>query len=141
MAIYHLNVSTGNKAAGKSGGIRHDYITRQGEYEKKAGELVFQESGNMPSWSTSAKQFWTAADTYERANGRVYKEVEFALPRELTQAQQVELAKDFARDLTGRQELPYTLAIHDRERQEPPCSPRVLGTRLRWFRSHFGTAF
>lgn len=119
MAIYHLSVKAGNKGTGKSGGIRYDYITRQESYEKKADQLVYQESGNMPSWAGSAKEFWVAADTYERANGRVYSEVEFALPKELTHEQQKELAKDFARELTGKEDLPYTLAIHDEKGKNP----------------------
>ena len=58
------------------------------------------------------RKYWEAADTGERANGRLYREVEFALPRELNAAERVELATRFAEHLTGEERLPYTLAIH-----------------------------
>ena len=112
MAIYHLHVSTGSKSAGASGAIRHDYLTRQGDYQDRADELVYSASENLPSWAQDAREFWSAADAHERANGRLYQEVEFALPRELNQEQQIELAKGFAQDLTHAHKLPYTLAIH-----------------------------
>ena len=48
----------------------------------------------------------------ERANGRLYREVEFALPRELNAAERVEVASSFAKHLTGEELLPYTLAVH-----------------------------
>ena len=58
------------------------------------------------------RKYWAAADAGERANGRLYREVEFALPRELNAAERVELATRFAEHLTGEERLPYTLAIH-----------------------------
>ena len=41
-----------------------------------------------------------AADAHERANGRLFREVEFALPRELNEGEQIELAREFSRRLT-----------------------------------------
>ena len=35
--------------------------------------------------------------THERANGRLFREVEFALPMELKEGEQIELAREFAR--------------------------------------------
>ena len=61
---------------------------------------------------TTPGKYWAAADAGERANGRLYREVEFALPRELNAAERVELATRFAEHLTGEERLPYTLAIH-----------------------------
>jgi len=112
MAIYHLHVSTGSKSAGASASIRHDYLAREGDYQTRSNELVYSASENMPSWALNAREFWSAADAHERANGRLYQEIEFALPKELDSAGQIELAKDFAHDLTYEHKLPYTLAIH-----------------------------
>ena len=71
------------------------------------------ESGNMPEWAEDDPQkYWAAADAHERANGSLFKEVEFALPVELDDGQQRELASSFAADLTGGERLPYTMAIH-----------------------------
>ncbi|MGK3295970.1 hypothetical protein ACSLNR_29340, partial [Escherichia coli] len=41
--------------------------------------------GNMPEWARdNPSHFWQAADQFERANGSTYRELEIALPRELT---------------------------------------------------------
>ena len=53
-----------------------------------------------------------AADEHERANGRLYREVQFALPKELSETERRELAGRFAERLTGGERLPYALAIH-----------------------------
>lgn len=119
MAIYHLHISNGSKAQGKSAATRFDYVTRQQTFKKDTQECVFSESKNLPSWASSERDFWSAADRFERANARVYKEVEFALPRELHAQDRIALARDFARDLTHQHGLPYTLAIHDGKGTNP----------------------
>ncbi len=45
--------------------------------------------------------FWQAADQFERANGSTYRELEIALPRELTPEQRLELVQDFVRQEAG----------------------------------------
>jgi MobA/MobL family len=50
---------------------------------------------------------------YERANGRLYVSADFALPRELSDDDRIELARAFAHELTDHEHLPYTLAIHE----------------------------
>ena len=113
MAIYHLNVNTGTRIGGQSAKAKSDYIEREGKYEKDGEELEYKESGNMPEWAEDNPQkYWAAADAGERANGRLYREVEFALPRELNERERVEVASSFAKNLTGEERLPYTLAIH-----------------------------
>ena len=56
--------------------------------------------------------YWEAADKYERSNGRLYSEIQFALPKELDEAGRRAVASDFAAHLTGPEKLPYTMAIH-----------------------------
>ena len=113
MAIYHLSVKTGSRGGGQSAKAKSDYIEREGKYEKDRDELAYSESGNMPEWAEDDPQkYWEAADAHERANGSLFKEVEFALPVELDDGQQRELASSFAAELTGGERLPYTMAIH-----------------------------
>ena len=113
MAIYHLSVKTGSRGGGQSAKAKSEYIEREGKYEKDRDELAYSESGNMPEWAGDDPQkYWEAADEHERANGSLFKEVEFALPVELDERQQRELASSFAADLTGEERLPYTMAIH-----------------------------
>ena len=108
-----LSVKTGSRIGGQSAKAKSEYIEREGKYEKDRDELTYSESGNMPEWAQDDPQkYWSAADEHERANGSLFKEVEFVLPVELNERQQQELASSFAADLTGGERLPYTMAIH-----------------------------
>jgi hypothetical protein len=119
MAIYHLHLSNGSKIQGASGATRAAYVMREQEFAHRKDELVYTESAHMPEWAKDAQDFWRAADLHERANARVYREVEIALPRELNREVQVALAREFAQDLTRANHLPYTLAVHDKEGHNP----------------------
>ena len=113
MAVYHLKMSFGSRAGGQSARAKSDYIEREGRYEKDSEELEYKEHGNMPEWAEADPgSYWSAADQYERSNGRLYSEVHFALPKELDEAGRREAASDFAAQLTGPEKLPYTMAIH-----------------------------
>lgn len=116
MAIYHLNVSTGSKATGQSAGAKSDYVQREGKYKEGKAEIAHVEHGNMPEWAQSnPSEYWRYADKYERENGRLFTQVEFALPVELSLDEQIALVHDFAQALTEEQNLPFTLAIHHGE--------------------------
>ena len=120
MAIYHLSVKTGSRGGGQSAKAKSEYIEREGKYEKDRDELAYSESGNMPSWAADdPRAYWSAADEHERANGSLFKEIEFALPVELDERQQREVASSFAADLTGGERLPYTMAIHRGDGENP----------------------
>lgn len=122
MAIYHLTVKTGSRQGGQSAAAKVDYIEREGKYRRDPTEVLHSESGNMPAFAQQDhRSYWQAADLYERANGRLFKEVEFALPVELSLDQQRQLAHDFAQHLTGEHRLPYTLAIHRGDGTNPHC--------------------
>ena len=113
MAVFHLKASFGSRAGGQSASAKSDYIEREGRYEKDGEELEHKEHGNMPEWAEDDPgKYWEAADEHERANGRLYSEVQFALPKELGEAERREAASSFAERLTGGERLPYTLAIH-----------------------------
>lgn len=143
MAIYHLTASTGSRKNGQSAAAKIDYIQRSGRYTRDPAECLHAESGNMPGFAQEAADYWSAADTYERANGRLFKQVEFALPVELSLDAQRELARDFAQELAG-EKLPYSLAIHAGKGTNPHChlmiSERVNDgvdrPREQWFRRH-----
>ncbi len=89
-----------------------EYLTREGKYQGRAQELESTWSGNLPKWAKTPKDFWEAADTFERANGRVYTEVVIALPRELSKEKRVEVVQEFIdREIADR--FPYTVAVHN----------------------------
>ena len=113
MAVFHLKAGFGSRAGGQSARAKSDYIEREGRYEQNREELEHKEHGNMPEWAEDDPgAYWEAADEHERANGRLYSEVQFALPKELNEDERREAASSFAERLTGGERLPYTLAIH-----------------------------
>jgi len=111
---YHLSFRSGSRAGGVSARAAHAYVTRDDEYsDEDRDPAIHIESGHMPSWAEDdAGTYWDAADLYERANGRLYVSADFALPRDLSVADQIALARDFAESITAAERLPYTLAIH-----------------------------
>lgn len=116
MAIYHLHVKTGSRSGGQSAAAKSDYVQREGKYGKGREEVQEVGHGNMPEWAEgNPHQYWQAADEHERANGRLFTEVEFALPLELTPEEQAALVREFAEHLTQSENLPYTYAIHKGE--------------------------
>ena len=122
MSLYHLSTSVGSRAGGQSASAKDDYIEREGRYEGDASEVEHTESGHMPGWAAEDPHaYWEAADAHERANGRLFREVEFALPTELDEGERRELALEFAQSLTAGERLPYTLAIHRGRGENPHC--------------------
>ena len=111
---FHLSFRSGSRGGGACAGAAYDYISREHEYdEPERDPAIYTESDHMPSWAQSdPREYWDAADLYERANGRLYVSADFALPRDLKPDEQVELARSFAHELTDDERLPYTLAVH-----------------------------
>ena len=146
MAVYHLKASIGSRGGGQSAAAKNAYICREGRYAGDADELLYREDGNMPQWAQDEPgHYWQAADDGERANGSLYREVQFALPQELGEAEQVDLARDFAQSLTTNgKRLPYTLAVHRGDGENPHAhlviSERVNDGQARtpeiWFKRH-----
>ena len=144
MAIYALSIKHKSKGTGaparahaqyiaregkyrerNRGASAHtDYLTREGRYTHRAQELEQTWSGNLPSWAQSAKEFWDAADLYERANGRVYTEVVIALPRELSKEARREVVNEFIDKEIGDR-FPYTAAIHNPKALDGGEQPHV----------------
>jgi hypothetical protein len=122
MALYHLTAKTGSRASGQSALAKAQYIQREDRYARVPDRVVYTTSGNLPGFAAgSASAYFEAADLYERANGRLFKEVEFALPVELEPDEQRELAMRFAGELLAGETLPYTLAIHEGRGHNPHC--------------------
>lgn len=111
MASYHLTAKIGAKGKAASHAA---YISREGKYSgrERYEDLEATGHGNMPKWAEHAPaNFWTAADEYERTNGSAYREIEVALPRELTPDERRSLVEDFVRGELGEQHV-YQWAIH-----------------------------
>ena len=97
---------------------RFHYITRTlhfKKYKESASEQIeFVRSGNMPNFAEGKPaEFWNAAEIYERSNGRTCSSLVVALPKELNQAQRIELAEAFIAEFADRYRYPFTCAIHN----------------------------
>ena len=122
MAIYHLNVKIGRRSAKQSAHAAACYVLRAEHYESDVDEVLYSASGHMPAFAAAEPlRYWKAADTYERANGRLFRSIEFALPVELDAGRRRDLAERFARWLTAQEKLPYTLALHAGKGHNPHC--------------------
>jgi hypothetical protein len=108
MAIYHLHVKViGRKsgssavasAAYRSGSrLRDEQLGREQDFSAKRGvvhsEVMLPEHAPQ-AWS-DRERLWNDLEMFEvRKDAQLAREVEFAIPREMTQAQGLELARDF----------------------------------------------
>ncbi len=133
MSIYHLHVTTGSRSTGQSAAAKAAYLARIDAYGRGRKEVTYLESGNMPQWAMNPRSdrrsavgfaYWQAADAHERANGRLFKEVEFALPRELDENQRIKAVQEFVKAVTSKVDggsLPYAFAIHTGKGRNPHC--------------------
>lgn len=112
MAIARLCMKVGKRGSGAS---HAGYIAREGKYAhylEKGERLEAAAHGNMPDWAQRQPQlFWLAADACERRNGNVYREMEIALPRELSSEQRVALVETWVAQEIGDRHA-YQWAIH-----------------------------
>lgn len=108
MAIYHFSL----KVVKAHADLKFDYIARQGKYSngRKAEELVTAWSGNLPSWASSARQFWKTIETHEKPGQSRGRTIELALPNELTTEQQLLYTKKWCED--NLRDHTYSAAIH-----------------------------
>ncbi len=112
MAIFHLSFSNGK--VGK--GLAHfKYIMGEDKYLYKENEVIY-EKHNMPP-HLSAEDFWQSADAYERANGRVYKEIRIALPNGFSKKENQDLLNKFLEKELGNN-FHYSAVIHDKDSSE-----------------------
>jgi len=110
MAIYHFSAKTISRAAGSSAlaaaayraaeRLHDDRLGRTHDFTNKAGvvhsEVMLPEGANA-AWA-DRERLWNDVEAAEvRKDGQLAREIEFALPREMTQAQAIELARDFVR--------------------------------------------
>jgi len=107
MASFHHQIKSGKKG---SAAQHADYISRLGKHAKRE-DIVATGYGNMPTWAQDdPRRFWREADKHERANAAVYREHEIAIPLELAEDQQLEVAKQHVDD--NAEGKPHQWAVH-----------------------------
>jgi ATP-dependent exoDNAse (exonuclease V) alpha subunit len=125
MAIYHLHVkvigrksgsSTVASAAYRSGSrLRDERLDRSHDFSAKRGvvhsEVMLPE--NAPEAWRDRERLWNDTEAFEvRKDAQLAREVEFAIPREMSEARGIELARDFVRGEFVDQGMIADLNVH-----------------------------
>ncbi|WP_315729348.1 Ti-type conjugative transfer relaxase TraA [Bradyrhizobium sp. SZCCHNRI1005] len=125
MAIYHLHVKVIGRKAGSSAvasaayrsgsRLRDERLGREQDFSAKRGvvhsEVMLPE--NAPEAWSDRERLWNDVEAFEvRKDAQLAREIEFALPRELTEAQGIELARDFVQSEFVRRGMIADLNVH-----------------------------
>ena len=116
MAIFNKDLQP---AKNRSPIERYDYELRIGKYspennKDKYDDFLYGENINMPSFSRdNPRYFWECTELYERVNANLFRTIDFSLPYELTDEENIDLATNYAKKLFGENFI-YSLAIHSK---------------------------
>lgn len=101
----------GSRKQGAIASVHYRYLAREEKY--KRSDIKYISHQNYPSWAKESPiEFWKQADIQERKNGRLYREIEVALPRELTLQQNIELANEYVSKIIGSRHV-VTTVVHN----------------------------
>lgn len=141
MAIYHLHAQVISRSSGRSAtgaaayragveiadertGLVHDY-TRKGGVDHT--EILAP--ANAPEWANDRAKIWNGVEAAEkRKDAQLCREVEVALPSELTPEQMRDLVRDFARAEFVERGMVADVALHH-VKSENPHAHILLTTR------------
>ena len=124
MAIFHLRMKKSKRGSKYTPPAAHlDYINRDEKYDKKE-DLLFKEVMNLPEEFNDIKDFWKCAETYERKNSNLYRELEISLPREFTPKENKKIVDNFCENLFGK-EYVYNYAMHNPKSFDGDMQPHV----------------
>lgn len=115
MAIYNLRAQDDR---GRSAVCRYEYTLRvdQFSYEKdsKYNDFLFGQNINMPAFaSEDPKLFWESCENYERANANTFRTIDFSLPAELSDEENIEIATRFTEEIFS-DKFVYSMAVHSK---------------------------
>ena len=132
MAIYHFSVqiisrSNGSSSVGSSAyrsgekienertGEVHDYTRKTGiEYT----EIIAP--SNAPEWASDRAKLWNEVEKIEKSkNSQLAREINIALPKELSLEKQIELTREFVKDTFVDKGMVADISIHDTQKGNP----------------------
>lgn len=141
MAIYHLTAKIVTRARGQSAvasaayrsaeALRDARIDQTFDYSRKQGveHSEILAPALAPAWVKDRERLWNEVEKAEhRKDAQVAREIELALPVELSPSQQVDLARDFAKRTFVAAGMVADLSIH-RDNPENPHAHVMLTTR------------
>lgn len=145
MAIYHLHAKVISRATGRSAVAAaayraasrlHDvHLDRDHDFSNKSGvvhsEILLPDGA--PERFLDRAALWNEVEAIEkRKDAQLAREVEFSIPREMTQAQGIALARDFVREQFVERGMVADLNVHwdiGEDGQAKPHAHVMLSTR------------
>lgn len=143
MAIYHFSAKVVSRGKGQSAVAKAAYNSRERledertgdahDYRRKGGLLfsgIFAPK-NAPEWVRDRATLYNEIERREkRKDAQLVREVEIALPHELSEIQRERLVKDFVREQFVRKGMAADVSIHapDREGDERNHHAHILLT-------------
>ena len=132
MAIYHMSIKITSRGKGKSAvsaaayrageKITNEYDGVTHDFTKKGG-VVFKEillPDNAPADYKDRAVLWNAVEKIEKAkNSQLAREIELALPKELSYMQNVNLVREYVRKNFVSAGMCAYIAIHDKNDGNP----------------------
>jgi 2C-methyl-D-erythritol 2,4-cyclodiphosphate synthase len=127
MAIYHFTIKIISRGKGKSAvaaaayrsasKFRNEYDNRVSDYTSKPG-VVHTEillPPHAPQAYLDRERLWNAVERVEaQKNSQLAREIEFALPNELTQEQNISLARSFVQAQFVDEGMCADMCLHDK---------------------------
>jgi len=127
MAIFHCSIKIISRSAGKSATsasayragtkVYDDELGETFDYTKKRG-VVFSEvllCANAPQEFTDREKMWNSVQAIEKAkNSQLCREVEVALPVELSREEQVRLVREYIQENFTSKGMCADWALHDK---------------------------
>lgn len=138
MAIYHLSAKVIGRSSGRSSvaaaayragerlvdertGLEHDYTNRRGI------EAWIEAPEHAPDWAKDREELWNRVEASERRkDSQLCREVEVALPKELSRREQDELVRGFVREEIVSRGMVADVAVHRGDENNPHA--HVLAT-------------
>lgn len=133
MPIYHLTTKNIGRSGGRSATASAAYRSAEKikdqrqdmtfNYRARSQSVDHAEiiaSSHAPEFCKNRSQLWNAVELSEkRKDARVAREVEIALPRELSIEQNIELAREFVKSSFVSEGMVADLCIHDAKGDNP----------------------
>jgi hypothetical protein len=149
MAIYHFSAQIISRGSGKSSvaaaayrsgeklvdertGLNYDYTKKEGvEYT----EILAPP--NSPEWTTDRNKLWNEVEKIEKAkDSQLAREINIALPKELSNEQNIKLIKEFVKDNFVNKGMVADIAIHNGHKEikdnleSIPVEERINNTNI-----------
>lgn len=140
MAIYHFSAKVISRAKGQSAVASASYRSGERLEDERTGEVKFYKRNvqpetmilapsHSPEWVQDRERLWNEVEKAEkRVNSQVAREINIALPKELSNDHQKELIRDYVQKEFVNKGMVADVAIH-RDDKENPHAHVMLTTR------------